>query len=62
MELKLNNLLYYNPWLTFIMVTIMDMFNNLMKLSAYNNNGNMQPHVTTYPKHVHLQLQNLQNP
>ncbi len=45
------------------MVAIMNMFNNLMKLFPHNNNGNMQPHVITYLKHVHLhQLQNLQNP
>jgi hypothetical protein len=37
---------------------IMNLFNHLMKLSLYDNYGDLQPHVTTYQGEVHLhQLQ-----
>jgi hypothetical protein len=42
------------------MMTIMNLFNYLMKLYMFNNHGDMQPHVTIYPELVHLhQLQHL---
>jgi hypothetical protein len=42
------------------MMTIMNLFSRLMKLSTYNNHGDLQPQVTIYPELVHLhQLQHL---
>jgi hypothetical protein len=38
----------------FIMVTIINLFNYLMKLSLYDNHGELQPQVTTYQGEVHL--------
>jgi hypothetical protein len=44
----------------FIMVTIINLFNCLMKLFLYDNHGELQPQVTTYRGEVHLhQLKNL---
>ncbi len=42
------------------MMTIMNLFNRLMKSYMFNNHGNLQPHVTIYPNPVHLhQLKHL---
>jgi hypothetical protein len=44
----------------FIVMTIMNLFNRLMKLSLEDNHGDLQPHVIIYLKLVHLhQLQHL---
>jgi hypothetical protein len=44
----------------FIMMIIISMFSCLMKLSLYDNHGNLQPQVTIYPRSMHLhQLQYL---
>jgi hypothetical protein len=42
------------------MVTIMNLFIHLMKLSMYDNHGDLQPQVITYQGEVHLhRLQHL---
>jgi hypothetical protein len=44
----------------FIMMTIMNLFNHLMRLYLFNNHGDLQPQVIIYLDLVHLhQLQHL---
>ncbi len=41
-------------------MTLMNLFNYLMKLYLFDKHGNLQPHITIYPKLVHLhQLQHI---